>query len=631
MKFYKTLATGLAVAFIMAGLSGCQFWRSSASETSTTGSGENTATNTASVSGTNAQASTTVEYDSEDTNADWSSGEVSNITLNGDSIAFDGKGATVSGSTITITSGGTYCISGTLKDGQIIVNSTEKKKVQLVLNGATITCSNSAPVYIIAADKTIITLADGTQNAVTDGSSYVYADTAAEEPNATIFSKDDLVINGGGSLTVDANFNNAITGKDNVKIISGTITVDSVANGIIGKNYLAVKDGTIVIKAEGEGLKSTNEEDAEKGNVYIDGGTITITAGQDAIEAVTGIVINNGTITLASGGGSANGSSGRGTQGNTWGNWGGGNTTNTTDTSSSAKGIKADQSVSIQGGTITIDSSDDAIHSGNSVTINGGTISIASGDDGIHADTTASINGGRINIAESYEGVESATITIGGGTIYVVSSDDGINVAGGADSSATNGRPGQNIFSSSNNQKLTINGGYLVVDAGGDGLDANGSIYMTGGTAIVNGPTDDGNGPMDYDSVCQVTGGTLIVAGSSGMAQAPDTSSTQYSVLIGFSTQSAGTAIHLETKDGEEILTFVPTKKYASLMVCSPLLEKGSYVVYTGGSSTGTKTDGVYSGGTYSGGTKLTTFTISSIVTTAGNVGTSGGGGFNRR
>jgi hypothetical protein len=113
------------------------------------------------------------------------------------------------------------------------------------------------------------------------------------------------------------------------------------------------------------------------------------------------------------------------------------------------------------------------------------------------------------------------------------------------------------------------------------------------------------------------------------MAQAPDTSSTQYSVLIGFSTQSAGTAIHLETQDGEEILTFVPTKKYASLMVCSPMLKKGSYVVYAGGSSTGTKTDGVYSGGTYSGGTKLTAFTISSMVTSTGNTG--GGGGFNRR
>jgi hypothetical protein len=144
---------------------------------------------------------------------------------------------------------------------------------------------------------------------------------------------------------------------------------------------------------------------------------------------------------------------------------------------------------------------------------------------------------------------------------------------------------------------------------------------MTGGIVIVNGPTANNNGALDYAGAFQITGGFLVAVGSSGMAQAPSTSSTQYSVAMNFpSPQTAGTMVHFETEEGEEILTFVPTKAYQSVVLCSPELGNGStYVVYSGGSSTGTVADGLYSDGTYTAGTEITRFTISSVVTGAGS------------
>jgi len=163
----------------------------------------------------------------------------------------------------------------------------------------------------------------------------------------------------------------------------------------------------------------------------------------------------------------------------------------------------------------------------------------------------------------------------------------------------------------------------------GDGLDSNGYIDMTGGLVLVNGPTTNGNGPLDYNGTFNISGGTLVAVGSSGMAQAPSTSSTQYSALYNFdSTQTAGTIVHLETAAGEEVLTFVPTKEYQSVLLSSPELENGeTYVVYTGGSSTGTMTDGLYAAGGYTAGTEVASLTLSSVVTTGGVQGGGPGGG----
>jgi hypothetical protein len=190
--------------------------------------------------------------------------------------------------------------------------------------------------------------------------------------------------------------------------------------------------------------------------------------------------------------------------------------------------------------------------------------------------------------------------------------------------------PGQNDFEITGDNYLNINGGYIVIDAAGDGLDISGPIDMTGGIVIINGPTSNNNGAIDYYGTFQITGGYFTAVGSSGMAQAPSNSSIQYSVMLNLeSPVLANTIIHLETKEGEEILTFVPTKTYQSIVFSSPKLEKGTtYIVYSGGSSTGSLVDGLYSGGTYNSGTQIASFTISSILTTLGSSsGAFSGGG----
>ena len=558
-----------------------------------------------------AVASSTPDMDSavsesDDQGSSWSNSETSRITLEGNSITLDGSGAIVEGNVMTVTSAGTYSISGTLDDGQIVVDTEDQETVNLVLNGAEIVCSTSAPIYVSSADETVITLADGTENYVTDGGSYILENAESGEPSAAIFSMSDLTINGGGSLTVNANYNNGIQSKDDLEITGGNITVNAINDGIKGRDSIAVGGASVTVNAGGDGLRSDNDEDPERGYISIEGGTLDITAAADGIQAETSLTVSGGDLSISSGGGS----------GNAWGNWG---------TSDSAKGLKAGVNVTITGGTINIDSSDDSIHSNDSLTISSGSIVLVSGDDGIHSDSSLQIDGGDISITKSYEAIESAVVTINDGNIHLVASDDGINVVGGVDGSSINGRPGQNNFNLTGNNHLYINGGYVAIDATGDGLDINGPINMTGGVVIINGPTRNDNGALDYMGTFEITGGFLVAVGSSGMAEAPSASSTQYSVMLNLSPSlSAGTMVHIGTEDGEEILTFVPTKAYQSVVLSSPELKNGStYVVYSGGSSTGTVTDGLYSGGTYTAGTQITSFATSSFVTV---VGSSGGG-----
>lgn len=546
-----------------------------------------------------------------------------NIVL-GDTISVEGNGVVVENNKITISSAGTYGISGTLKDGQIIVDAGDEDNVKLVLNGANISCSNSSPIYIKNVKNAYLVLADGSENVVTDGENYVFEDETTDEPNATIFSKDDLFISGTGKITVNSNYNNAITSKDDLEIENANINITSVADGLRGKDSITITSGDININASGDGMKSNNSEDAEKGYVLIKDGTINITSGEDGIQAETSATIIGGDLTINSGGGSENSSK----SSSTWGSWGkpmdfGSNTTATEDDTPSAKAIKGSTLVKIDGGNINIDSSDDSIHSNGNVEINGGNINISSGDDGIHGDDTIDINSGEINITKSYEGIEAETININDGNIKVVASDDGINSAGGNDGSAVNGRPGQNNFSSSSNASINFNGGRVVVDASGDGLDANGSIYMNGGTVIVNGPEDNGNGALDYDGKFEISGGLLIAAGSSGMAQSPSDTSKQNSINV-FTSVSANTLLHIEDESGNELITFSPSKSVSSIVISSENIKTGTtFKVYTGGESTGTATDGLYSEGSYSGGTEGDSFTISSTVT---NVGGSAGG-----
>ena len=532
------------------------------------------------------------------------------ITLNQDSVTVEGAGVTVEGTVVTINAAGTYRLHGVLSDGQVVVDSRDDGKVTLLLSGVDLSCSSSAPIYVANADKTIITLAAGTLNTISDGESYSSAEVGSQGPNGTIFSHDDLTINGEGALVVRANCNNGIVSKDDLKVTGGNITVNAVNDGLKGRNSIAVSAGTIVINAGGDGLRADNDEEATEGYIAIAGGVLTIVATQDGIHAESSLQISGGEIALTTGGGSAN-SSDRPERGMRRP----GAATETDG--ASAKGLKAGTAIIIEGGSITVDSSDDALHSNGSVTIHDGVLLLASGDDGIHADATLEVNGGSLSITKSYEGIESAVITLNDGNVHITASDDGINVAGGADGSSLGQRPGQNDFVASADHHLYIHGGYIFVDATGDGIDTNGSCEMTGGTVLVNGPTESMNGALDYLGEFRITGGLLVAVGSVGMAQAPSTSSTQYSVMLRFSSPAAGgTLFRIEAENGGEIVTFVPTKAYQAIVISSPLLTNGgSYSLSIGGRSAGSNTDGLYSAGAYSEGTQLGTFTITSIVT----------------
>jgi hypothetical protein len=526
----------------------------------------------------------------------WNNSDVIDVRLNGNSINVSvGNVTTVDGSRVTITSAGTYRLTGSLSDGQVIVNTEDEEIVRLILNNATMHCSTSAPIYVMKAKKTIIILQENTQNYVTDENSYVV--DSSGEPNGAIFSTSDLTIYGEGSLNVDANYNDGISSKDGLILKSGVITVNSVDDAIRGKDYIVVKGGNINLHAGGDGLKSDNDDNIARGYVSVESGVLQISAGGDGIDARTDVIITGGQISLTSGGGSSN-------------NIVAGN---------SAKGIKGIVSLIVDDGTITANSADDSIHSNGTIIINGGTFTLSTGDDGIHADDSLTINNGDFTITKSYEGLESAIITINNGNIHLTSSDDGINVAGGKDASGTIPGPGRDTFNSGD-YHLYINGGYIYVDANGDGIDSNGDVTMTGGTVIINGPTSNWNGALDHVSF-KMTGGFLVAVGSSGMAEAPSVSSTQYSVLVNFNFAREGdTMIHIETNTGTEILTFKPTKLYKSIVFSSPVLAEGTtYDIYFRGYSTGTVIDGLYTGGTYTPGTKYpTSFTISSIVTKIG-------------
>ncbi|WP_338554528.1 carbohydrate-binding domain-containing protein [Paenibacillus sp. KS-LC4] len=654
---FRELLSALLICSVV--LSAC----STSSQASTTASAVTTSATTAAAAASSQSSETTaaalpanvavsdvVTFDEADKAVEWSAKTSTTIKLNGTSATVTGSGAKASGGSVTISAAGTYVLSGKLSDGQVIIDVQDKGDVHLVLNGVDIHDNDSAGIYIKEAGNVVMTLEEGTENSVSDGETYVFADGETDEPSAAIFSKADLVINGTGKLTVAASYNDGITSKDDLKIVSGTIDITAADDGIVGKDMVAIADGTVTIKVEGDGIKSTNDTDEGRGFIAIADGTFTIEAGNDGIQAETALIVDGGTFNLLTGGGSVNGEvkqeegpGGMGMQ------RGGMNATSATGTSTDAgetatattetetpstKGLKAGGDVTVNGGTFDIDSADDALHSNSNVTVTGGELEIATGDDGIHADALVTITGGSINITKSYEGIEGANITISGGEAHVVASDDGINVAGGSDETTAGGRADQ--FSVSSSNLLTISGGYVSVDAAGDGLDSNGSITMTGGTVIVNGPTMNGNGALDYDGTFNISGGTLVAAGSSGMAQATTDTSSQFTISMTYSqTQQAGTLVHLQDSEGNTIMTFAPSKNYQSVVISSPELAKGaSYTLYTGGSSAGTDADGMYTDGDYTGGTKVTDFEISSSVTWLNESGVttaSSGGGFGGR
>lgn len=585
------------------------------------------------------------------------------IKLNDKSAECDNSGVSVDGSTITITKEGIYRFSGTLDDGQIIVNAPDAK-VQIILDNADITCSTSSAIYGANSKKIFISLAENSINNLTDGENYVYADDTNQEPDACIFSKDSLTINGTGTLNVTSGLS-GIHGKDDVVITGGNINITSDGDGIKGKDYVAVADGNININSGEDGIKSTNTNDSSLGYVYIQDGGFTINSAQDGIQAETDLIILDGNFDITSGGGSENSTK---THADDFGGMGGGfgggrfnddfnradfgdmtppddfsredfggigfggrfnedfnpedfgdmtppddfnpqdfgnipqdNQNTSTETTISTKGLKGGSSVNIIGGEFTVNSAGNAVHSEN-VVVSGDSLTLTTGNKGIHADGNIYIDGGDINIIDSYEGIEGSVINVSGGNIKVKSSDDGFNASDGV----TN-QDGMGTYS--DGVALNISGGSVYVNADGDGLDSNGDMTISGGIVIIDGPTNGGNGALDGNNEIIVTGGTLIAAGSSQMAECPDNSSTQYTVSATFeSTQQVGTSVKLLDENGGEIISFTSAKTFDNIIISSPdILKDKTYTFYLDD-------------------TKSESFTASEIISTIGRQSAMGGG-----
>lgn len=562
---------------------------------------------------------TTVSKSDQDAAYDESS--ATKITLTGASASISGNGASQKDGVVIIRQEGTYLVSGTLEDGQLVVDAADTEKVQIVLQGVSIDCSDHAALFIKQADKVFLTLAEGTENTLGSGSSYALGDDDSNV-DGVIFSRADLTMNGSGSLAVNAAYKHAVVSKDDLVVTGGRYAIKAEnGGGLYGKDCVKITEGAFTIATGTDAIQANNAEKADQGYVYISGGTFDLTAGTDAIQAETVLRIDGGTFQITSGGGSANAStdkSGKDAPG--WGMWGPSEkkedtqetAADSTDTSDSAKGLKAGASLSLRGGTFSIDSSDDSIHSNGTVTITGGTLSLKSGDDGVHAGDALLIEEGTIKISQSYEGLEGLSVTIAGGNIQLTASDDGINSAGGSDT-AKQGRPGQNHFSVSEDSEIfiKITGGTVNVDASGDGLDSNGNLFVEGGTIYVTGSADNGNGALDYEGAATITGGTIVAAGMSGMAQGFSDSSTQYSILNNFGALlSSGDAIVLKDSGGKVLASYTPAKAYNSVVVSSPELKEGE--TYT-----------------LSAGSQSESLTLSSVVTSNGSGGMGGpmGGG----
>lgn len=446
--------------------------------------------------------------------ADYTTANATLISLTDSAAKASGKytGYEIDGTDVSITAAGTYVFSGDCDNGSITVKKGVSG-VTIVLNGLTLTNDDSAAITLNKTAEASLIAAAGTTNAV--------ADTAgANDENAAVKVKSGatLAIGGTGTLTVDGNAKNGIKGAADavITVAEVELSINAADDGLSCDDELKITGGTLNITAGGDAVKaSPDTDDTESpdttslGNVTISGGTLTLNATGDGVQADGDLTISGGTFHVKTNGG---------------------HTTTLTDDSASCKGFKAGKTLTVTGGTLTVDSADDALHANTDVTISGGTLTLATGDDGVHADNdlvigtkgASSTTTPRINITASYEGLEGTTVTVYSGDIDVAASDDGVNAANST------------LGERSDKYAINIAGGDLYIDAGSDGLDSNNDISMTGGKVEVYGADAMMDAAIDYDGTFTLSGGTLFGAGMEPGA------GTQAYIAVGETSPSGG-------------------------------------------------------------------------------------------
>lgn len=489
------------------------------------------------------------------------------IKLTDSSAVCDARSVVISGNTVTITEEGTYILSGSL-EGMIVVEASDKDKVQLVLDGADISNATNAAIYVKEADKVFITLAEGSLNSL---SSDGYTSIDENTIDGVVFAKCDLTVNGSGSLNIEAAEGHGVVTKDDLVVTGGVLTVNAKEHGLEGKDSVRIAAGQLNITSGKDGIHSENNDNAEKGYVYVADGQFVIISDGDGISAGYCLQIDGGSFSILAGKGSSNRTVARDENGDTV----------------STKGLKAGAAMTVNGGTVVIDSQDDALHAAGNLTVTGGSLQLATGDDGLHSDATATVAGGRVDITDGYEGIEGKDVVIAGGEIHINVTDDGVNAAGGNDRSGFGGRMGGGDRFGATDSTLTISGGILYVNAAGDGLDSNGDLIVTGGETYVSGPETGANGALDYGGMGQITGGVLVAVGTPQMAMNFGETSTQGSILTSVANCKAGDEVQLLDAQGNVLVSFKAESAFSSVVVSCPQLKQGeTYTLKAGGKET---------------------------------------------
>lgn len=480
-------------------------------------------------------------------------------------------GVTVEDGTLTITKAGTYKLSGEYQ-GQIKVETADSDAVRLVLDNANITNSSGAALNVVNADEVILYSASGTTNTISDGADYTA--TGEDDPDAVVYSKADLTIAGEGTLKVNGNHEDGIHTSDGLVIASGTLEVNAANTGIKGKDYVDILGGTINVTAQQDGIKSTNDTDEGKGWTRLSNGTVTVNAGDDGFKASRVVEISGGSLTVEQ----------------------------------SDEGIEA-QYINVSGGDVNVTSADDGMNASLKTSDSESTDSSANTSDTANQQQNnqqqGSIPGGQQSGTsnQQQQGMGQPP-AMPGGNAQDGTSQNGTTGTGqqGMGQPPQGGMPGGGggtfeVIDAA----INVSGGNITVNAEGDGIDSNGVTTLSGGTLIVNGPSQGGNAALDTNGDLLLNGATVLSGSTADMFEAPSTNSTSgYLKLTNSSGFEQGSTVQVADSSGKVVANYKVTKSNVQLvLVSSSSIVKGqSYTVYTTTSAVDSNAASLASGAT---------------------------------
>ena len=490
-------------------------------------------------------------------------------------------GVTVEDDTLTITKAGTYKLSGEYQ-GQIKVETADSDAVRLVLDNANITNSSGAALNVVNADEVILYSASGTTNTISDGADYTA--TGEDDPDAVVYSKADLTIAGEGTLKVNGNHEDGIHTSDGLVIASGTLEVNAANTGIKGKDYVDILGGTINVTAQQDGIKSTNDTDEGQGWTRLSNGTVTVNAGDDGFKASRVVEISGGSLTVEQ----------------------------------SDEGIEA-QYINVSGGDVNVTSADDGMNASLKTSDSESTDSSANTSDTADQQQNnqqqGSIPGGQQSGTSGTAQQQNNTQNQGNRNMGQPPAMPGGNAQDGTSQNGTTGTGQQGMGQPPQggmpgggggtfevvDAAINVSGGHVTVNAEGDGIDSNGVTTLSGGTLIVNGPSQGGNAALDTNGDLLLNGATVLSGSTADMFEAPSTNSTSgYLKLTNSSGFEQGSTVQVADSSGKVVANYKVTKSNVQLvLVSSSSIVKGqSYTVYTTTSAVDSNAASLASGAT---------------------------------